>query len=359
MATNPSYQPNYQPGDIVYATPIPSAPPSAPPATADPAAIKEFLKGHGWPDGLQDTLIRNLQKIPFRFFICDNSGSMSTNDGHKLVKTSNGTPRFANCTRWAELTNTLTFHAGLARTAMAPTEFRLLNNSPPLLIGDGTGLSEGHYHQFMRVLQEDSPNGGTPLCAHIREVIARIAAMAPQLRANSQKACVVIMTDGESSDGDIAQAMRPLKDLPAWVVVRLCTDEDKIVEYWNNVDEVLELDMDVLDDLQGEAKEIRAVNSWLTYGEPIHRLREFGIPIKEIDLLDEVKLSMDQIRFFVTLLLGGKVDDYPHPEVDWAGFQRVVQGRQDKIGMTHSPIHLRKRHWIRLENVKGSTCSIQ
>ena len=46
--------------------------------------------------------------------------------------------------------------------------------------------------------------------------------------------------------------MRPLKDLPVWVVVRLCTNDDKIVDYWNRVDEELELSMDVLDDLGGE-----------------------------------------------------------------------------------------------------------
>ncbi len=357
MALNPAYQPNYQ-QDILYNNATAPPPPPTAPIAADPTAIKEFLRGHGWPEGLQDTMIRNLQKIPFRFFICDNSGSMSTNDGHKLVNGANGQPRFVNCTRWAELTHTLTFHSQLARVAQAPSEFRLLNNSPPLIIGDGTGLSEGHYQRFQQLLS-DSPSGGTPLCSHIGEVVNRIRAMAPQLRANGQKACVVILTDGESSDGDIANAMRPLKDLPAWVVVRLCTDEDNIVDYWNNVDEVLELDMDVLDDLQGEAKEIRAVNPWLTYAEPLHRLREFGIPIKEIDLLDEVRLSKDQIRLFVSLLLGGSIEDYPHPDVDLKGFEAAVRARQDKIGMTHSPIHLRKRPWIRLENLNPKMCSIQ
>ena len=61
----------------------------------------------------------------------------------------------------------------------------------------------------------------------------------------------VIATDGESTDGDLADAMKPLEDLPVWVVIRLCTDEDSVVEYWNNIDSQLELDMDVLDDLNG------------------------------------------------------------------------------------------------------------
>ena len=57
----------------------------------------------------------------------------------------------------------------------------------------------------------------------------------------------VIASDGEATDGDIAAALRPLRDLPAWVVVRLCTDDDRVVQYWNEIDEDLELDMDVLD----------------------------------------------------------------------------------------------------------------
>ena len=63
--------------------------------------------------------------------------------------------------------------------------------------------------------------------------------MLPFLRATGQRVAVIIATDGESSDGDIAAAMAPLKDLPVWVVIRLCTDEDKIVDYWNNIDKVL------------------------------------------------------------------------------------------------------------------------
>ena len=43
--------------------------------------------------------------------------------------------------------------------------------------------------------------------------------------------------------------MRQLENLPVWVVVRLCTDEDKMVNYWNNVDSEVELNMDVIDDM--------------------------------------------------------------------------------------------------------------
>lgn len=67
-------------------------------------------------------------------------------------------------------------------------------------------------------------------------------------------------------------------------------------EYCNKVDNDLELEMDVLDDLHAEAEEIYEVNPWLTYGEPLHRLREWGVNVKEIDLLDETLLSADQMK---------------------------------------------------------------
>ena len=50
--------------------------------------------------------------------------------------------------------------------------------------------------------------------------------------------------------------MRLLQDLPVWVVIRLCTDDDNVVKFWNNIDGEVKLDMDVLDDPLGEAREV-------------------------------------------------------------------------------------------------------
>ena len=168
------------------------------------------------------------------------------------------------------------------------------------MLGTGDDGSQRH-HELLRHLDE-SPSGGTPLCRHISEIAMQISALAPQLRANNQKAALIIATDGESSDGDVAQAMAPLGQLPVWVVIRLCTGEENVVNYWNNVDSQLELDMDVLDDLESEAKEIAKVNDWLTYCEPLHRLREFGVMLKDLDLIDEEPLSVDQMRTVVALM---------------------------------------------------------
>ena len=175
------------------------------------------------------------------------------------------------------------------------TEFRFLNGAPPLGLGIGDQYEEMRVDQILSRLEE-SPQGSTPLCSHIFSVTQQIENIQDELRARSQRAIIVIFTDGIPTDGDISVALKPLKLLPVTVVLRFCTNDSSLVEYWHNVANDIELDIDVLDNLIGEAKVVYKYNPWLTYADPIHRLREFGCTSKEIDLLDERPLSLDQVR---------------------------------------------------------------
>jgi hypothetical protein len=40
-----------------------------------------------------------------------------------------------SCSRWTELAESLRFHATVAEKLGAPTEFRFLNGSPPIVVG--------------------------------------------------------------------------------------------------------------------------------------------------------------------------------------------------------------------------------
>lgn len=203
-------------------------------------------------------------------------------------------------TRWAELVETIRFHANLTDASKALTEFRLLNYSSPITLGAGND-SPSALNTLMSALKEP-PNGLTPLCRHVRDIVGKISSMEPSLRASGKKVKLIIATDGEASDGNLAEAMRPLRYLPVWIVVRLCTNNEAVSNYWANIDAELELNMDVVQNITAESAEIHVFNPWLNYSEPLHRLREGGLSQKEVDFLDEAKLSGEQILAVVILM---------------------------------------------------------
>jgi hypothetical protein len=113
---------------------------------------------------------------------------------------------------------------------------------------------------------------GPPTRTHlIGRFAPRPRASLPARACGAQQAVLSIVSDGLPTDGDLAAAMRPLSALPVWVVVRLCTDESHVLEFWGSLDAQLELQMDVLDDLASEALEIGAHNPWLTYAPAVGR----------------------------------------------------------------------------------------
>ena len=139
--------------------------------------------------------------------------------------------------------------------------------------------------------------------------------------------------------------MKPLERLPVWVVVKLCTDDDKVVGFWNEIDAQLELDIEVLDDFDSEAIEVMEHNSFLTYGLPLHRLREHGLVKKEFDLLDEAPLTLEQMRTVVQCVLGGPPSSYPRPTTDFKGFYTAVQAANATNDKVRDPA--RRNSWQR------------
>jgi hypothetical protein len=297
-------------------------------------------------------LLESIDAFPLRIWIVDNSGSMTMQDGHRIVRGVGGRCGMMPCSRWEELGDALEWHARVAAGLGAPTEFRVLNPSGSrgqAVFRFGFGPDED-VAQFRRTLGE--PTGRTPLCEQIRSAVARVQEHAPVLRAQGKRCVVVIASDGQATDGNIEEAMRPLRNLPVWLVVRLCTDDDSVVEYWNKVDEELELDMDVLDDLSGEAAEIAGPNPWLAYGAPLHRLREWGSPAKVLDLIDERPLSGSEICKFVALIFGAEADELPNPDIDFTGFEARVKDLNERHAKIWCPIRNREKTWISLGKLR-------
>lgn len=310
---------------------------------------RRFLQTLGLPPGVQEEFLRTTTDFPLRFWVIDNSGSMQTTDGHRIIRGAGGREGMVTCSRWEELGEAILWHAELAVGLGAPTEFRLLNHPGGgaqniLQVGVGDPQEE---IKAMKQLLNTSPTGRTPLCHQISSVIERVKQEEAMLRKQNQRCVVVIASDGAATDGDIAQAMKPLHDLPVWTVVRLCTDDDTVVKYWNAVDEELEMDMDVLDDLTGEAAEVCGGNPWLTYGAPLHRLREWGTQNKMFDLLDEKPLSGSEVRTMIGLLFGeGAIRDFPQPDLQWEAFQGRLGKLLEVQPTVYDPIRQRHCPWV-------------
>ena len=133
--------------------------PSAPPTDKASyiTATREFLNSKYWPVGLQTFLLNNLNKVAYRYFICDDSGSMATNDGTRIFGMGNNS-KIVSSTRWMELSEAMIYHSNLGNALGAPCQFRLLNGSAPISIG---GNAPPESLQILEGLLHGSP--GTSL----------------------------------------------------------------------------------------------------------------------------------------------------------------------------------------------------
>lgn len=316
------------------------------------SSLTKLLEDHGWPPGLQAVLQTEARDIAYRFCLLDNSGSMTKEDG-QILRRLGRQWTFQKCTRWEELTHNFQFHIQLAAILPLPTQFRVLNHlNDPVIVGD-TFTNTGTHESLQKVLHTP-PSGGTPLCLHIAAIVQDIQQMLPAAKAQSKKFIIVIATDGEDdankTDPDaIIKALKPLEREPVWVVIRLCTDEPNIVDYWNRVDENLELNIDIIDDFASEALEVHLFNPWITYGLPLHQLREAGITLKEFDTMDEAPLTNQAKWSYITKLIDADTEALPNPAaVSPATFWRAVQPWVNKIPYVWNPINQRMAPWIQI-----------
>ena len=129
-----------------------------------------------------------------------------------------------------------------------------------------------------------------------------------------------------------AQALKSSGILPVCLVIKLCTDDQSTVDFYNSIDSMVGIPVDVLDDYYSEALEIYLRNSWLNYAgyhstgmsQGYHyyvlymfllsvfsrclypccscfcsrckiSFREIGIRVEVLDTLDERALTMAEI----------------------------------------------------------------
>lgn len=340
----------------------------------------EQLKEQGYTKGLCDALADNCNMFAMRIWVIDNSGSMNKADGQRLIPMKHmGQIKSIPCTRWKEIVETVEYHVQLAALLQAPTQFRLLN--PPHVAGLAQDFSVAERGSaFIRedvqiandIMSKSSPVGVTPLTEHIYSIQQQVDYMKHDLVASGKRVAIILATDGLPSDEKgvsdpreldrFVQALRSLEGLPVWLVVRLCTDHEPTVDFYNNLDKQLEMSVEVLDNFTSEAKEMYEVNPWINYTLPIHRMREMGFQNRLFDLLDERALTISEVRDYCMLVFGaGAFDGVPEPEVDFMGFLKAVHN----IAQQEQFWHVVKRKLKPLVSVKkisqihgNGSCSI-
>lgn len=235
--------------------------------------------------------------------------------------------------------------ASLAEAAETPTEIRLLNKEP-LVVGLGSRNKISNYSKVMAQLA-CSPSGQSPICRQLYEISEQLRNMENELRASNKKALLIIMTDCESSDGDIVDVLKPLEGLPLQIIIRICSHEKEIIEHWQHINAQLDLEIYVLQNIKAEADIVTENNSWLTYGEPLHRLREFGVMISAIDKLNLRQLSKLEIRTVAQILVGSATKPlFPDPNDHWDLFVTSVCDSSDSSSKVFCPLNHRAVSWI-------------
>lgn len=110
-----------------------------------------------------------------------------------------------------------------------------------------------------RMLRGTRPGKATPLAESLDFINRRIQSYAPALQQASKMMFVVVVTDGvptplvwdprrphqvqlrEASDRAISELYKIVGRFPASLVVRLCTNDDDAVNFWNNLDDTEEV----------------------------------------------------------------------------------------------------------------------
>jgi Mg-chelatase subunit ChlD len=347
---------------------------------AVPEQTIQSLMKQGYTRGLATSIAQTIKSFPLRIWVVDNSGSMQHTDGHRFVETRRTQDvKVVNCSRWDEIKGCVEYHAQISAALEAPTTFRMLNdprvgpNSQQFGVAEKTldpNVIQEEVSRAVAIMNQSQPGGVTPLIKHLREIRQSVEEMAPELNANGTRVAIILATDGLPTDEqgynnsavqrEFVEALRGLESLPVWVVIRLCTDEESVCEFYNSLDDQLELSLEVLDDFLEEADEVYEHNPWLNYALPLHRLREMGYHNRVFDMIDERKLTHQEIKDFASLLLidTQPYDQLPDPSADWKEFSRTIKGLLAKQPGQWNPKKKKVTPWIdmkKLDKIYGDS----
>lgn len=341
-------------------------------------AFRETLVSLGLPTGLLSSVLQSYNSNDSRLWLIDNSSSMKVHDSHVgggKTTCSDGNviiEKVDNVTRWEELQETVAFHSRMASKCWIPTTFWLVNRD------ESVGENK-HKFALCWGAQEDVPTemervgrvmdhmaldqARCPLAVCVRSLAKGLAKEAPSLVARDHHVTLVICTQGLPTDGegrtssaivrDFVNELSSLEKLPVKIVVRLCTDNEKVRDMFNTLDSKFD-SIDVLDDFWGESLEVYLHNPWLTYSIGLHRLREAGFAPQIMDYIDERPLKLDELHQLCEMLFLGEdggTTNLPHPKTNWHNFMRALAVLIEKEKTQWNPVKRCTMPWVNLKKL--------
>jgi len=303
------------------------------PAEMTPSLLSK-LSRKGLTKGLAMALRENALIFPLRVWLIDNSGSMYAVDGHRIVQSRRSRKiEIVEATRWEQVLESVNYHTEMASMINAPSIFRLLNANARVPEQQFTVALNGHNDKSFEeaanarsLLSRVSPAGLTPLAEQIDYIRNSIVSpMMSQLQSTGRKVSVIIATDGLPTDkmgrcnkkthNEFVQALKSLGELPVWIVIRLCTDVEEVVDFYKEIDRQLEFSLEILSDYICEAEDVYEHNRWINYGLPLHRCRELGFDNRLFELMNERALTKGEIQQFCSILFGEDFENYNNRKI--------------------------------------------
>ena len=254
-------------------------------------------------------------KCGYSFVVIDNSGSMEAEDGKSFSLDASGKiQKSGYITRWEEATSKTRQIMEYNLSRGMTTRYYLLNPKNRKQWIEGVDYIEldpssselaGKKPILARMLSIDNIRGSTPLDMITNE----FKRFLDGAKLSNETICYNLITDGEPNNKNLFRSS--LQSLArthsVFIVVNLCTDEERVIEYYNELDTQIGNEisgLDVIDDLEGEQREVtKAGNDWFVYSFGIHLARMSGCYSVVGDGMDEGVLPIPYIHKLIKEVL--------------------------------------------------------
>lgn len=258
-------------------TPMPKYTGEEIPRESPNKSFRKILKHLRLPEGLLASTVKVYEATDSRLWILDNSYSMRAKDAHLIGGSMDHLLNVNSVSRWKELGECVAFHAKMAADVWCPTKFWLLNKPESRYDDDGAKQkfcvcwsTPSDIPNEMAVVKQSMKGatptmGYAPMSYHIQKLKRAIDKLSPRLVSEGKHTTIVICTQGIPTDVEGNTGKHVLKEyketlasfgkMPVKVIFRLCTDDVKVLDMYNNFDNILD-GIDCIDDYWGEVRDV-------------------------------------------------------------------------------------------------------